>query len=187
MIENAYVDANYRFVAAYQEVNARIAQRQHALVLYVTLVVSLLASLVALKSSSLDKSPIEWLVLGFPMASMALAFLNYKIERAITNLRRFLAALEQLHDAHKLLPSYNTDPQWSEGANKARRFHDYAAAGLVIGSNGLGIIAFIEIYPERIHESIIVVAASVIVTLISIVILLMNPRWNYMPENTTDK
>jgi hypothetical protein len=182
MKENVCVDANYRFIAAYQEVNARITQRQHALVLYVTLVVSLLASLVALKSSSADRSPIEWLVLGFPMASMALAFLNYKVERAITNLRRFLSALEQLGDAHKYLPSYNTDPQWSEDANKARRFHDYAAAGLVIGSNGLGIIAFIEIYPERMQDSIVVLSVSTLVTLISVAILLVNPRWSYKPE-----
>lgn len=41
------VDANYRFIAAYQEVNARVAQRQQALGLYVSLVVSLLAARVA--------------------------------------------------------------------------------------------------------------------------------------------
>lgn len=42
------VDANYRFIAAYKEVNARVAQRQQALGLYVSLVVSLLAGLVLL-------------------------------------------------------------------------------------------------------------------------------------------
>jgi hypothetical protein len=31
------VDANYRFISASQEVNARITQRQQALTLYVTL------------------------------------------------------------------------------------------------------------------------------------------------------
>lgn len=41
------VDANYRFIAAYHEVNARVAQRQQALGLYVSLVVSLLVLLVA--------------------------------------------------------------------------------------------------------------------------------------------
>ena len=43
------VDANYRFMAAYQEVNARVTQRQQALALYISLVVSLLAVLVALR------------------------------------------------------------------------------------------------------------------------------------------
>lgn len=61
------VDANYRFIAAYQEVNARIAQRQQALMLYVTLVVSLLAALVALRSASLASDvPVEWLAFGSP-------------------------------------------------------------------------------------------------------------------------
>src|SRR5690606_38880090 len=72
------VDANYRFMGAYQEVNARISQRQHALALYLTLVVSLLAALVALKPSEGGGTvPVEWLLLGFPVASICLAFLNY--------------------------------------------------------------------------------------------------------------
>ncbi len=37
------VDANYRFIAAYQEVNTRITQRQQVLTLYVSIVLSLLA------------------------------------------------------------------------------------------------------------------------------------------------
>ena len=86
------VDANYRFIAAYQEVNTRVAQRQQALALYVSLVVSLLAALVALRpGSGAGTLPAEWLALGFPVATLNLALLNYKSERAITNLRRFLA------------------------------------------------------------------------------------------------
>ena len=41
------VDANYRFVAAAQEANARIAQRQQSLSLFVTIALSLIAALVA--------------------------------------------------------------------------------------------------------------------------------------------
>lgn len=183
MLKNTFVDANYRFIAAYQEVNARIAQRQHALVLYVTLVVSLLASLVALKSAQIDeRTPIEWLLLGFPIAAIALALLNYKAERAITNLRRFLAALEQLENAHEVLPSYNTDPKWSQRANKARRFHDLAAAALVTGGNGLGFIAFFEIYPEHVHNNLIAIGASILLTLLVIASLLINTRWSYTPD-----
>lgn len=112
-----FVDANYRFIAAYQEVNARIIQRQQVLALYVTLVVSLLAALVALRPAPGNPTPpVEWLILGFPVASMCLALLNYKAERSITNLRTFLAKLEKLEDAHLTLPSYNTEPQWSSGA-----------------------------------------------------------------------
>ncbi len=177
------VDANYRFIAAYQEVNARINQRQQALALYVTLVVSLLAALVALKPSGNGISaPVEWLVAGFPVASVSLAFLNYKAERAITNLRRFLSALERLEDAHEILPSYNTHPSWSTGANKARRFHDYAAAILVAGGNAIGLGAVSNIYPERVAAAPLALWLSAAIAIIAVVILLWIPRWSYTPE-----
>lgn len=178
------VDANYRFIAAYQEVNARITQRQQALTLYVTLTVSLLAALVALKvGEGGGQLPIEWLVLGFPVASTCLAFLNYKAERAITNLRHFLSALERLENANESLPSYNTDPKWAMGANKARRFHDFAAAVLVAGGNAIGLGAVIKIYPERMAENSIVVWITAIVAIFSLIGLLLIPTWSYKPED----
>ncbi len=183
-MSKSIVDANYRFIAAYQEVNARITQRQQALALYVTLTVSLLAALVALKSGEAKGNlPIEWLVLGFPVASTCLAFLNYKAERAITNLRRFLSELERLDNAHASLPSYNTDPKWAMGANKARRFHDFAAAVLVAGGNGIGLAAVIKIYPERMAENPIVVWLTAITALISLFALLLIPKWSYTPAS----
>lgn len=176
------VDANYRFIAANQEVNARIAQRQQALTLYVTLMVSLLAALVALKpGEGSGNLPVEWLVLGFPVASTCLAFLNHKAERAIANLRQFLSELERLGDAHESLPSYNTDPKWAMGANKARRFQDYAAAVLVLGGNAIGLGAVVKIYPERMAENPVAVWTSVIVAFISLAALLLIPRWSYKP------
>ena len=182
------VDANYRFIGAYQEVNARIAQRQQALALYATLVVSLLAALVALKpSEGKGAVPVEWLLLGFPVASVCLAFLNYKAERAITNLRRFLSALERLDNAHENLPSYNTHPQWADGANKARRFHDYASAVLVAGGNAIGLGAVITIYPQRIAETPITWWLSVAIAAFAVSILLLSPRWSFTPENTEDQ
>lgn len=176
------VDANYRFIAAYQEVNARIAQRQQALALYVTLTVSLLAALVALKPGVGESSlPVEWLVLGFPVASTCLAFLNYKAERAITNLRSFLSELERLEGADGTLPSYNTDPRWAVGANKARRFHDLAAAVLVFGGNAIGLGAVTRIYPERMAENPVIVGITLVVAVFSLAALLLIPRWSYCP------
>jgi hypothetical protein len=154
----SHVDANYRFIAAYNEVNARIAQRQQALSLYVTLVVSLLAALVALKPGEGNgRLPVEWLALGFPVASTCLAFLNYKTESALTNLRSFLSTLERLNNAHEALPSYNTDPRWSMDANKARRFHDFASAVLVAAANAIAIGAMYKIYPERLGNNALVI------------------------------
>ncbi len=75
MPTKSIVDANYRYIAAAQEINTRIAQRQQSLALYVTLTVGLLATLVALKPSSASgELPVEWLVLGFPVASTCLVF-----------------------------------------------------------------------------------------------------------------
>ena len=177
-----FVDANYRFIAAYQEVNARIVQRQQALALYVTLVVSLLAALVALRpTAGAPAPPIEWLILGFPVASICLALLNYKAERAITNLRTFLAALEKLEDAHLRLPSYNTEPRWSSGANKARRFHDLATTMLAAGSNAMGLGAAWKIYPQRLAESSAFFYGSIALALASLVVLWITPQWSYTP------
>ena len=183
MVKQSSVDANYRFIAASQEVNSRITQRQQALALYVTLVVSLLAALVALKpNEGRSAVPAEWLLLGFPVASVCLAFLNYKAERAITNLRRFMSALERLEDAHEELPSYNTHPEWAVGANKARRFHDYAAAVLVAGGNAIGLGAVLKIYPDRVAASPATFWLSVAIAVASVLVLLLSPRWSFTPN-----
>jgi hypothetical protein len=183
MADKLWVDANYRFIAAYQEVNTRIAQRQQALALYITLVVSILAALVALKPGTGNPQvPAEWLIQGFPVASTCLAFLNLKAEQAITNLRRFLSTLEQLGQAQHGLPSYNTDPRWSADANRARRYHDLAAAVLVAGANGIGLAAGCYIYPERLGAHPWLLAGAIAASLFSLAILLLSPRWSFRPE-----
>jgi len=183
MANTSSVDANYRFIAASQEVNARINQRQQALALYVTMVVSLLAALVALKPNEANNVvPAEWLLLGFPVASVCLAFLNYKAESAITNLRRFMSALERLDDAHERLPSYNTHSKWAVGANKARRFHDYAASVLVAGGNAIGLGAVVKIYPQRIADAPGTLWLAVILAVASVLALLLSPRWSFTPD-----
>jgi hypothetical protein len=177
------VDANYRFIAAYNEVNARVIQRQQALALYVSLVVSLLAALVALRTSStISQAPVEWLILGFPVASVCFAFLNYKAERAITNLRTFLSMLEKLGGANEDLPSYNTDPKWSQNANKARRFHDYAAAVLIAGGNLVGLGAANTIYPQRFSIAPVFMYVSISLAICSFLVVLFTPRWSYVPD-----
>jgi hypothetical protein len=182
MSGKAFVDANYRFIAAYQEVNSRIVQRQQALALFVTLTATLLAGLLALHPGENGRQlPVEWLVFGFPVTSLCLAFLNYKAERAITNLRSFLSALEKLDDAHERLPSYNTDPRWARGVNKVRRFHDIAAAILATGANGIGIGVVLQLYPERLIDKPFVLYLLVLGALVSVLALLIIPRWSYRP------
>ena len=178
----AYVDANYRYIAAYQEINARITQRQQALALYVTLVVSLLASMLALRPSEGSAwLPVEWLILGFPVSAMCLAFLNHKAERAITNLRQFLSALEKLQGAHEVLPSYNTHSRWSQDANKARRFHDYAAAVLVVGGSTIGLASALALFPVRFAAMPYTWWGSVLVAGVSAAVIFMGGRWHFKP------
>lgn len=182
MAGKSHVDANYRFIAAYQEVNTRIAQRQHALTLFVTLTVSLLAALVALRSGNgPDRLPVAWLVLGFPLASICLALLNFKAERTLSNLRNFLSTLERLDNVHHDLPSYNTDPRWAAGANQARRFQDYAAAMLAVGANAIGLATVCRIYPESIAETPALLGLAVAGAVFSILALLAIPRLSYQP------
>lgn len=177
------VDANYRFIGAYQEVNTRIAQRQQALALYVTLVVSLLAAMVALNTSARASSaPVEWLILGFPVASLTLAMLNYTSERAISNLRTFLSSLERLDSMHDNLPSYNTDPRWSSGANKARRFRDFATLLLAVAGNGIGFGAAWRIYPQRLAEYSGFLIFGLVLACTSLIFLLVIPKWSYAPS-----
>ncbi|MCE1240469.1 MAG: hypothetical protein LWW83_11155 [Azonexaceae bacterium] len=184
MSGKVFVDANYRFIAAYQEVNARIAQRQQSLALYVALTGTLLAGLLALhRGSGSEQLPVEWLVFGFPLASPCLAFLNYKLERAITNLRAFLSSLERLEDSHLKLPSYNTDPRWAHGVNKVRRFHDLTCATLASGANSIGLGVILQLYPARIAEHAWLIAPLCIASLASIGALLIIPRWSYRPAN----
>lgn len=176
------VDANYRFIAAYQEVNARIVQRQQSLTLYVTLTASLLAALLALHPGEGGRQlPVEWLVFAFPITTICLAFLNYKTERAITNLRSFLSSLERLGNAHHQLPSYNTDPRWATGVNKVRRFHDYAAAVLASGANAIGIGAVVRFYPERLADKPLLLILLACGAVAAVLALLIIPRWSYKP------
>lgn len=186
-MSKTFVDANYRFIAANQEVNARITQRQQALALYVSLVVSLLAVLVALRPAAGGKEPpVEWLILGFPVASLCLACLNYMAERAISNLRTFIAVLEQLEDAHHHLPSYNTDPRWSQGANRARRFRDFAAAILALAGNAAGLGAALAIYPQRFTNAPGFLYVAMALAAVSLFVLLATPKWSYLPSGGVD-
>ena len=182
-MSEAHVSANYRFVGAYQEVNTRIAQRQQALTIYVSLVLSLLAALVGLKpGASSTTLPVEWLVLGFPLASTFLALMSYKAERAITNLRHFLCALERLGNDTESIPSYNANPVWSINANHARQFQDYAAALLVLGGNLIGLSAAVKIYPAQFAEHPITLWVAGAIGLASFISLLWMRKLSFTPS-----
>jgi hypothetical protein len=178
------VDANYRYIAAAQEANARIAQRQQSLTLFVTMVLSHIAAMVALGNRSADHElGASWLVLGIPLASICLLFLNYKSEAALSNLRSFLSELERLGDAHRRLPSYNTHARWALSANKARRFHDFASAALVAGGHGIGISVALSSAGEGTSTTALCAITGIFGALATVGSLIV-PRWRYQPDDT---
>ncbi|AFY30796.1 hypothetical protein [Calothrix sp. PCC 7507] len=178
-----HVSANYRYIAAYNEVNARIGQRQHALSLYITLVVGLIAALVASKRIEEPNTLlIEWLVYGFSIASVCLVLLNYKYEQTLTNLRHYLSELERLNNTSLDLPSYNTESRWTVNANKARRFHDLACALLVGACNTIALGVFYKMYPEHFKPSSLVIWVTGVVALGSVAALLLMTRFSYRPK-----
>lgn len=152
--DNEYVTSNYRYISAYNELNARTSQRQQALTIFISFFVGLLAALIASHGAGgLGNAHIEWILLGFPVASASFAFLNYKYELIIANIRAYLMKLEHLNAAHEVLPSYNSDPEWTINSDHARRYHDYACAILIIACNSIGLSAFYVLYPERFFQS----------------------------------
>jgi HAMP domain-containing protein len=178
------VDANYRFIAAAQEANARIAQRQQALALYVTITLSLIAAMVALSrpvSEHANSSAIPWLLLGFPLASLCLWFLNFKSEAALANIRRFLSELEQLDNAHERLPSFNTDARWAASANRARRYHDFASAALTAGAHAIAIAVAITTNPGHPYVAGLAAVTAIAGAILTVALLIV-PRWRYQPS-----
>lgn len=174
------VDANYRFIAASNEVNARIAQRQQILGLYITLTLGLTAALVGLRAGG-GTVPVELLALGLPIASFVFVLLNVRTEQALTNLRRFLGELERLGDAHTVLPSYNTEPRWALEANRARRLHNWAAALLVASGNSLALAVLWRTYPLQMAADSLALWFTVAVAVGCVVALIALDRWSFRP------
>jgi hypothetical protein len=176
--DTEYVTSNYRYISAYNELNARTSQRQQALTIFISFFVGLLAALIASHSASgLDNAHIEWILLGFPVASASFAFLNYKYELIIANIRAYLAQLEQLNNAHLSLPSYNSDIEWMINSAHARRFHDYACAILILACNSIGLSAFYVLYPVRFGLSSWVIWVVVIVAVLTAFMHWMLPKF----------
>lgn len=153
---------NFRYLAAYNELVARISQRQQSLILFVAIFSGLMTSLLALKDwLRIEPQHFEWFMVGFPFASIALTMLNLKYEKLISILRAYLAELEQVGDAHLQLPSLNSDPGRMKQANGARYFHDLTCAMMILSYNGVAFSIYhgIQAGPDQIWvESILVLS-----------------------------
>lgn len=130
---------NFRYVAAWNEVSTRIGLRQNALTIYVTLSTGILTILATAPKSGF---PIDVNVFSLlmPVVSTFLSLLNYKHDKTIANLRRFMRECENSGSAERLkLPGYNLDDRYRKKAEKYRNLHDVSAFILIMLFNSLGL------------------------------------------------
>jgi hypothetical protein len=87
------VGMNYRYTSAWNEVNARIAKRQNAVTIFVSLSTAIITVLV---TSARWDTPINTNIFSLllPVVSLAFGLLNYKRDMTIALLRDFLADCE---------------------------------------------------------------------------------------------
>lgn len=144
------VSMNYRYAGAWHEVNARIAQRQNALNIYVSLASGIVGILFA---ASRTATSFVWLL---PVISVAFAFLNYKHDVTIALLRRFMAECERHNlDKHPSLAmvGYNSSAFYMKLADGARKFHDLSSAALILLFNAIGAVVAYKSAPDNFVHS----------------------------------
>lgn len=181
-IGGEHVTANYRYIAAYNEVVARISQRQQTLTLFVAIFTGLVTALIASRELFRTQAlALDWLMVGFPAASLSLTLLNSKYERLLSILRGYLAALERVRDAHLILPSYNCDTTLIGQANSARRHHDITCATLIVAYNLVALGIFSSITPSADAIYFAVLAGVGIVALACVVAHIRMGRSRYQP------
>lgn len=147
------VQLSYRYRAAWGEIGTRIAQRQNALQIYVTLATGILAVIFTGRPLQLDNAghKINPNVFFFllPIVSLTFAFLNFKHERTIAILRQFLTACETVNNSHSNpLPNYHGDEKYYKSAKRVRNWHDYASILLIIVFNAIGGWVASEAFPQ---------------------------------------
>ena len=152
------VSMNYRYAGAWHEVNARIAQRQNALNIYVSLASGIVGILFASGQAAgarvANAMSFVWLL---PVISVAFAFLNYKHDMTIALLRRFMAECERQNldkHPHLALVGYNSSEFYMSRADSARKFHDLSSAALVLLFNAIGVVIAYSASPHGIVHSV---------------------------------
>lgn len=180
-----YVLANFRYLAVYNELVARISQRQHTLTLFVGIFSGLITALILTRDIfRTDHASIAWLMAGFPMASIILTFLNYKYETLISLLRGYLAELERVKGVHLAMPSYNCDVGYMKKANRARYFHDLACAALLLAYNIAALGTYVSLCGHALtpYKSVLVFVPAT--ALACFIAHLQLRRIYYMPKDS---
>jgi len=161
-----YVLTNFRYLSVYNELVARIGQRQQTLTLFVAIFTGLVTAIVATREIfKTNHTTIVWIMIGFPFASIALTLLNYKYETLISILREYLAELEMVKGADAHYPSYNCSPTYMARANRSRYFHDLTCALLILAYNIAALGIYMSINSEMSPPNLVVVFGVGIVAL----------------------
>ncbi len=136
-MEPPRVSPDARYLGAWNEINARIAQRQSLITIYTSL------ALAALGAPLLQGAGGLWrLCYAVGPLSVLFAMLLRMHERMIQLLARFLAECEG-PPAGDPLPRYYAAAEWSAPVGRARRAHDWVCFCLVLGVNGAaGVVLF---------------------------------------------
>lgn len=149
------VGLNYRYASAWNEVNTRIAQRQNAVTIFVTLATVIVTVIHAAPRMGTELDPNVFSLL-IPVVSLVFGLLHYKHDKTIALLREFLATCERHHlkqHPELSLPGYNSDECYRKYAGDARSFHDYSSAALIVIFNILGGYVAYHAYPEVLRFS----------------------------------
>lgn len=158
---------NYRYVSAWSEVNARIAQRQNAVNIFVTLSTAIVTVLLTSRRTEMPLDPNLFSLL-IPVVSLVFGFLNYKHDKTIALLRDYMAECET-HNSNELkLLAYNSSKKYRKYADEARSFHDYSCAGLIVIFNGLGVYVAYQTYPDVFRLTGYPVLVYLVVAVISV-------------------
>lgn len=185
------VSLNYRYVSAWNEVNSRIAQRQNAVTIFVTLssiiVTVLLSGNHPVGSSSNQLNTFALLdpalfSLLLPVISIVFGFLNYKHDKTIALLRYFLSECEAL--TSKNYPAiqvidYNSSDYFRKYADSARRFHDYSCLALIVIFNVLGVLVIEKAYPSAFEWTGWPIFAYCSMAIFSIFLVMRSTWWPY--------
>lgn len=139
-----HVSMDTRYIGAWHEVNARIAQRQNSIAIYVSLVSAISAAV--LVSDDKIQASTQALIYCIPVVSMFFAFLNMKHELTISNLRSFIRHCENMNAGGDV--GYNSSTIWIDKANKYRSFHDAACSILIAVCNGISAYIIYNKYPQ---------------------------------------
>jgi hypothetical protein len=156
------VGMNWRYSSAWNEVNARIAQRQNAVAIFVSLATAIVAVLFtsARSQPGLQLDPNTFSVL-MPVISLVFGALNYKHDKTIALLRTYLAECEDMHPELKL-HGYNNCKRFMSIANETRRWHDISCAVLITVFNGLSLWVAYRSFPDAFRLTGLLLTAYVV-------------------------